>query len=159
MTRRSLERLLCLLLLLPASAAAGEARFMTQPDIRGDRIVFAYEGDLYLAGVEGGTAMRLTSHPAGEFAPKFSPDGRWIAYSTFRSGVLDVWLMPAEGGTPTRLTWPPLGGQVVALDAGQPARRVPLGLRGRRPSARDQRLYTVVARRLDARAAAARPRP
>ena len=142
MTRRSLERLLGLLLLLPASAAAGEARFMTQPDVRGERIVFAYEGDLYLAGVEGGTPVRLTSHPAGELAPKFSPDGRWIAYSTFRSGVLDVWLMPAEGGTPKRLTWPPLGGQVVGWTPD--SRRVVFrSAFGTPPVSRDQRLYTV----------------
>ena len=95
-------------------AAGGEARFMSTPDIRGDRIVFAWEGDLYTTGVEGGTAVRLTSHPAGELAPKLSPDGKWIAYSTFNNGVLDVWVMPSEGGAPTRLTWAPLGGQVVA---------------------------------------------
>jgi tricorn protease-like protein len=62
--RRLLERLLCLLLALAVSAAAGEARFMTLPDVRGERLVFAYEGDLYLAGVEGGPPVRLTSHPA-----------------------------------------------------------------------------------------------
>ena len=87
---------------------------MTQPDIRGDRVVFAWEGDLYTTSVEGGTAVRLTSNPAGELAPKLSPDGKWIAYTTANNNVLDVWVMPAEGGAPTRLTWPPLGGQVVA---------------------------------------------
>jgi len=78
-----------------AAGAAGEARFMTTPDIRGDRVVFAWEGDLYTTSAEGGTAVRLTSNPAGELAPKLSPDGKSIAYSTFDNGVLDVWVMPS----------------------------------------------------------------
>ena len=104
--------LLPALIAAAAVAAGGEARFMTQPDIRGERIVFAWEGDLYATGLEGGTAIRLTGHPSGELAPKISPDGKWIAYTTANDNVLDVWVMPSEGGAPTRLTWPPLGGQV-----------------------------------------------
>ena len=125
-----------------AIAAAGEARFMSYPDVRGDRIVFAWEADLYTVGIEGGTAVRLTSHPGGELAPKFSPDGKWIAYSTANNNVLDVWIMPAEGGTPTRLTWPPLGGQVVAWTPD--SRHVVFRSRfGVPPAARDQKLYQV----------------
>ena len=130
--------------LLPAAAvaAAGEARFMTQPDIRGERIVFAWEGDLYATGLEGGAAIRLTGHPSGELAPKISPDGKWIAYTTANDNVLDVWVMPSEGGAPTRLTWPPLGGQVVAWTPD--SRRVVFRSRwGVPPAARDQRLYQV----------------
>ena len=131
---------------------------MTQPDIRGDRVVFAWEGDLYTTSVEGGTAIRLTSHPAGELAPKLSPDGKWIAYSTFNNNVLDVWVMPSEGGAPTRLTWAPLGGQVVAWTPD--SRHVVFRSRwGVPPAARDQKLYQVGPRRLDARAAPARPGP
>jgi len=134
--------LLPVLLAAAAVAAAGEARFMTQPDVRGDRIVFAWEGDLYATGLEGGTAIRLTGHPFGELAPKISPDGRWIAYSTFQDGVFDVWAMPSEGGAPTRLTWPPLGGQVVAWTPD--SRRVVFRSRwGVPPAARDQKLYQV----------------
>jgi len=137
-------RALLLALLVPSAtlAAAGEARFMTYPDIRGDRIVFAWEGDIYTTGIEGGTAIRLTSHPSSELAPKFSPDGKWIAYSTNQDGQLDVWVMPSEGGAPTRLTWPPLGGQVVAWMPD--SRRVVFRSRfGVPPMARDQRLYEV----------------
>ena len=125
-----------------AVAAAGEARFMSTPDIRGDRVVFAWEGDLYTTGVPGGTAIRLTSHPGNEYAPKFSPDGKWIAYTTANNNVLDVWVMPSEGGAPTRLTWPPLGGQVVAWTPD--SRHVVFRSRfGVPPAARDQRLYQV----------------
>ena len=115
---------------------------MTQPDIRGERIVFAWEGDLYATGLEGGAAIRLTGHPSGELAPKISPDGKWIAYTTANDNVLDVWVMPAEGGAPTRLTWPPLGGQVVAWTPD--SRRVVFRSRwGVPPAARDQKLYQV----------------
>ena len=125
-----------------AVCAADEARFFSYPDVRGDRIVFAWEADLYLTTVEGGTAVRLTHHPGGELAPKFSPDGKWIAYSTFNDGVFDVWTMSAEGGTPTRLTWPPLGGQVVAWTPD--SRHVVFRSRwGVPPAARDQKLYRV----------------
>ncbi len=137
---RALFIVLCLS--VGAAATAGEARFMSYPDVRGDRLVFAWEADLYTVGIEGGTAVRLTSHPAGELAPKFSPDGRWIAYSTFNNGVFDVWVMPFEGGAPTRLTWPPLGGQVVAWTPD--SRHVVFRTRwGVPPAARDQKLYQV----------------
>jgi len=142
MTLRPLAWLALLMPFLPTPVRAGEARFMTQPDIRGERIVFAYEGDLYLSGLEGGTPVRLTSHPAAELAPRFSPDGKWIAYSTLRDGVFDVWVMPAEGGTPKRLSWPPLGGQVVAWTPD--SRHVVFrSAWGTVPVSRDQRLYQV----------------
>jgi tricorn protease len=142
MVSRVLVVLFCVCGPVTAASSAGEARFMSYPDVRGDRIVFAWEADLYTVGIEGGTAVRLTSHPGGELAPKFSPDGRWIAYSTFRDGTFDVWAMPSDGGTPTRLTWPPLGGQVVAWtpDSRHVVFRSSWGVP---PAARDQKLYRV----------------
>src|SRR5512143_2391813 len=138
-------RLAFALVLLCGSAGASsadEARFFSYPDVRGDRIVFAWEADLYTVGIEGGTAVRLTHSPVDERAPKFSPDGKWIAYSTFDNGVFDVWAMPADGGAPTRLTWPPLGGQVVAWTPD--SRFVVFRSRwGVPPAARDQKLYEV----------------
>jgi len=134
--------LLPVLFSVAAAAAAGEARFFSYPDVHGDRIVFAWEADIYAVGIEGGTAVRLTTNPAGELAPKFSPDGRWIAYTSFNNGVSDVWVMPSEGGAPTRLTWPPLGGQVVAWKPD--SRHVVFRSRfGVPPAARDQKLYQV----------------
>jgi tricorn protease len=137
-----LPALLPVLFSVAAAAAGGEARFMSTPDIRGDRVVFAWEGDLYTTGLEGGTAIRLTSHPGGELAPKLSPDGKWIAYTTANHNVLDVWVMPSEGDAPTRLTWPPLGGQVVAWtpDCRHVVSRSRWGVS---PAAGDQKLYKV----------------
>jgi len=122
--------------------AADEARFMTHPDIRGDEIVFTWDGDLYRSVLAGGIAVRLTSHPGTEFAARLSPDGKWIAYTGTSDNVSDVWLMPAEGGVPRRLTWPPLGGQVVAWtpDSRHVVFRARYGLS---PVSRDQKLYSV----------------
>ena len=106
-----------LFLLILASAAwaiALEARFMTYPDIHGDKIVFTYEGDLWLASANGGNAARLTSFPGDETAAKFSPDGRWLAFTGNYDGQPAVYLMPAAGGEPRRLTYQPGSIQTVA---------------------------------------------
>jgi tricorn protease len=110
-------RLPALLALLPALALAEPTRLLRQPDIHGDTVVFVYAGDLYTAPVQGGVAMRLTSHEGYELYPKFSPNGRYIAFSAEYSGTRQVWVIPAEGGTPRQLTFyndvgpmPPRGG-------------------------------------------------
>ena len=99
-----------LLLLLLSSVTfvwASEARFMTYPDIHRDKIVFVYEGNLWLASDSGGTAQRLTSFPGTANAPKFSPDGKWIAFGADYDGQPSIYLVPAGGGEPRRLTWQP----------------------------------------------------
>jgi Tol biopolymer transport system component len=63
-----------------------------------------YKGDIYKVGVDGGRAMQLTTHPAYNFNPKWSPDGKWIAFNSNRNGNHDVFIMPAEGGVAKRLT-------------------------------------------------------
>ena len=106
--------LLVLILAGAAWAFATEARFMTYPDIHGDKVVFTYEGDLWLAPAAGGTAARLTSFPGEEFAAKFSPDGQWLAFTGDYDGQPAVYLMPARGGEPRRLTYQPGNVQTVA---------------------------------------------
>ena len=71
--------LLCLsiLILFSVSFAAKGARFLHQPDISSELIVFIYAGDLWTVPVEGGTARRLTAHPSRESNPQFSPDGKF----------------------------------------------------------------------------------
>lgn len=51
--------------------------------------------------------MRITTHPASEFAPHISPDGRWIAFSAAYDNNTDVYVVSVEGGQPRRLTWHP----------------------------------------------------
>jgi Tol biopolymer transport system component/C-terminal processing protease CtpA/Prc len=71
----------------------------------GSTIVFTYQGDLYRVPASGGTAVALTSHPAHDYMPVWSRDGRKIAFASDRHGNFDIYVMPAEGGEPTRLTF------------------------------------------------------
>ncbi len=83
-----------------------EARLLRFPAIHGDQIVFGYAGDLYTVSARGGVARRLTSDPNGyEAFPRFSPDGRHIAFTAQYDGNTEVYVMPAEGGVPRRLTY------------------------------------------------------
>ena len=87
-------------------------------------MAFVYAGDIWTVGANGGEARRLTSHEGLELFPKISPDGKWIAFSGEYSGSRQIFVIPAEGGTPRQLTWynsvgvmPPRGGyDHVVLD-------------------------------------------
>src|SRR6185503_9506461 len=92
-----------------SAVATGPARLLRQPTISGTQIAFEYGADLWAVPREGGEARRLTSTPAIESNPHFSPDGRWIAFTSNRAGVNAVYVMPAEGGEPHRITWSPAG--------------------------------------------------
>ncbi len=104
----------CALLFAAAWCAAGATpAYVRYPDINGNRIVFAAEGDLWVAADTGGVARRLTTHPGVEYFPRFSPDGKLIAFTGEYDGNQDVFVIPAEGGEPRRLTWHPGPDQVV----------------------------------------------
>jgi tricorn protease len=87
------------------SWAQEEARLLRFPAIHGDQIVFTYAGDLYTAPAAGGTARKLTSHNGFEMFARFSPDGKWIAFTGQYDGNTEVYLIPAHGGVPKRLTY------------------------------------------------------
>ena len=91
----------------PQHAAAQGTRFLRQPDVSATHIVFVHANDLWLTGRDGGDAVRLTSSEGAETDPAFSADGQWIAFSGQYGGNTDVYLMPATGGQPRRLTWHP----------------------------------------------------
>ncbi|MFP4048153.1 MAG: protease, partial [Bacteroidales bacterium] len=82
-----------------------EARLLRFPAIYENQIVFSYAGDLYSVDADGGTARRLTSHKGYEMFPRFSPDGSRIAFTGQYDGNTEVFVMPAEGGSPKRLTY------------------------------------------------------
>ena len=86
-------------------ATANEGRLLRFPTTNGTEIVFSYAGDLYSVPVSGGTAKRLTSHVGYEIFPRFSPDGRTIAFTGQYDGNTEVFSIPAEGGEPVRLTY------------------------------------------------------
>lgn len=95
-----------LFILVPGTAAA-ETRFLQQPDVSVEYIVFVYAGDLWLCDRDGGNVRRLTSDPARESDPAFSPDGKRIAFTAHYNGNYDVYVIGLEGGAPKRLTYHP----------------------------------------------------
>ncbi len=84
---------------------AGEARLLRFPTIHGDAIVFGYAGNLYTVSAQGGIARRLTSHEGYEMFPHFSPDGKTLAFTGQYDGNTEIYTIPAEGGSPKRLTF------------------------------------------------------
>ncbi len=97
-------------LLVLAGALHADTKLLRFPDIHGDKIVFTYAGDLWTASAAGGTATRLTAHPGLEVFGKFSPDGKWIAFTGQYDGDEQVYVMPASGGEPRQLTFYPARG-------------------------------------------------
>ena len=87
--------------------ASDEARLMRYPDIYKDRIVFSYAGDIWISQTEGGYARRLTTSPGVEYFPKFSPDGKWIAFTGQYDGYFQVFVIPSDGGGVKQLTFYP----------------------------------------------------
>lgn len=78
-------------------------------------VIFTYQGDVWEAPSVGGVARRLTVHDSDDFAPVYSPDGKWIAFSSTRTGRADVYLMSAEGSEPRRLTYHSSDDVVIAF--------------------------------------------
>ncbi len=100
-------RSLFLLVILATASFAQENNkgWYSAPAIHRDTIAFTAEGDLWLVGVDGGLARRLTTHPGYETQPAFSPDGATIAYIADYEGPAEVYTMPANGGIPVRRTF------------------------------------------------------
>jgi len=71
----------------------------------GDMIAFVYAGDIWAVPIGGGAAERLTAHPAAHHAPRFSPDGRQLAFTSGRSGSGDLHVLPLDGGELRQLTF------------------------------------------------------
>ncbi len=90
---------------LTAAQQTQEGRLLRFPDIYKDKIAFMYGGDLWLASSAGGAARRITSHPGRELFPKFSPDGKWLAFTGQYDGNFNVYVMPSDGGQPKQLTF------------------------------------------------------
>ena len=84
-----------------------DTRLMTQPAISGSHIAFIYANDLWVANLDGSNPRRLTIDEGVESNPAFSPDGSLIAFSAEYDGNTDIFVVPAGGGIPARLTWHP----------------------------------------------------
>ena len=87
-------------------SAQNDVRLLRFPNVHGEKVVFTYAGDLYEVALKGGTARRLTSDENGyEMFARFSPDGKNIAFTGQYDGNTEVFLMPAKGGSPKRLSY------------------------------------------------------
>ncbi len=91
-------------------SAATPTKLLRFPDVHGDAVVFTYAGDLWRAPSAGGMASRLTAHPGMELFARFSPDGKWIAFTGQYDGDEQVYVIPSTGGVPKQLTWYPARG-------------------------------------------------
>jgi tricorn protease len=100
-------------LIAPLQAQEVSTRLLRQPDVSKTDIVFVYGGDIWLVARTGGVARRLTANPSIKRFPKFSPDGKYIAFSGNYDGNNDIYVIPAEGGEPTRLTYHPANDGVL----------------------------------------------
>ena len=98
---------LCLLLVFVFSSVRGEDyQWKRYPSLSPDgrSIAFSYQDDIYIVSSQGGKARQLTAHAAYDFRPVWSPDGKTIAFASFRYGHFDIFIVPAEGGVPQRVT-------------------------------------------------------
>jgi tricorn protease len=103
-----MKKLIILLSLLAApflGQSQTDARLMQLPDVSDTQITFTFGDDIWVAPKDGGVALRLTSPVGPEMYPRFSPDGKQIAFSANYNGNYDVYVMPVVGGVPTRLTY------------------------------------------------------
>ncbi|HSK10045.1 MAG TPA: S41 family peptidase [Vicinamibacterales bacterium] len=89
----------------PEIAGAAPIKFARHPHVSNGRMAFAYHGDIWVANADGTSPVRLTAHPSRNTFPRFSPDGRWIAFTSNRMGNNDVWVIPAAGGEARQLTF------------------------------------------------------
>jgi len=94
-------------------AQSAHPLLLRNPSLSQNQIAFVYADDIWTVPREGGDAQRLTSVSAVVRGPYFSPDGTQIAYSTRQDGVVEVYVVNAEGGIPRRITWDPSGNYAV----------------------------------------------
>lgn len=107
--KKVLPGILCALAFLlgafASAAQSDEPLLLRQPTLSRTDICFVYGDDLWRVSRDGGEAIRLTAGPGIKRGPHYSPDGNWIAFTGEYDGTLNVYVLPATGGTPRRLTF------------------------------------------------------
>lgn len=110
---KKLFLLLVTLSLFQFSNAQISAKLFKYMDVSDNQITFVYGGDIWVMPKTGGTAIQVTHSPGEESWPRFSPDGKSIAYTAYYNGNADVFVIPSMGGLPTRVTWQSFGDQLA----------------------------------------------
>ena len=113
---RTLRAAIVVSVFVSAAFAQNQIAYLTEPSLAPDRkeVVFVSGGDIWSVGADGGAAHLLVSHPANESKPLFSPDGRWLAFVSNRTGNGDIYLMDISSGSLKRITFDDSG---ESLDA------------------------------------------
>ena len=88
----------------PPSTIAREAKLVRYPHYHGGKITFSYLADIWVANEDGSSPQRITINKARDYRSRFSPDGKWIAFSSDRSGNIDIYVIPSTGGTARAIT-------------------------------------------------------
>jgi tricorn protease len=102
------------ILAMAAPVVAGvDAGLLRYPDVSDSHIAFVYAGDIWTAPKSGGDAVRLSTPAGEEVFPRFSPDGKEIAFGGNYDGNADLYVMPTAGGVPTRLTHHPMNDRML----------------------------------------------
>ncbi len=97
--------LLSALVVLLSAPVHAESHLLRQPTYANGKVAFSYLGDIWIANDDGSNIRRLTVNRARDVVPRFSPDGKTIAFSSNRAGNYDVYVIPVEGGKPRQLTF------------------------------------------------------
>ncbi len=119
----SLSVLMTVWIVGPAFVSAEPVKFVRYPHMGNGMIAFTYHGDIWIAEEDGSRPVRLTDHVARDIHPRFSPDGKWIAFTSNRMGNDDIYLIPVTGGeakqitfnteSDTMLNWTPDGKELI----------------------------------------------
>ena len=110
---RLLVAFLFVALASPIAHAHVDARLLRDPAVSETHIAFVYAGDIWVVAKSGGTAERLSSPPGEESVPRFSRDGRRIAFTGNYDGNSDIYLIDALGGPVTRVTHHPAADRML----------------------------------------------
>ncbi|MCG3185474.1 MAG: Tricorn protease [Planctomycetes bacterium] len=121
--------------------ASTDARMLRYPDVSATHICFVYAGDIWTVPKTGGSATRLSSAPGEEYKPRFSPNGKSIAFSANYDGNTDLYVLPTAGGVAKRLTHHPDAD--LMIDWSPDGKSILYSTSATSPTGRYSELYTV----------------
>ena len=136
------KSIIAIALLFSTIALAQETRLLRQPTMHANQVAFAFGGDIWTTNLTNNITTRLTSTSAVESNPHFSPNGKWVAFTSNRSGGNSVYIVSVTGGEAKRLTWHTSNN--VARGFTNDGKQVLFASsRNAAPTARINKLYTV----------------